>query len=78
MSRTEFVVPQGRDIVLPCSFDGKPEPHITWMKNGVAISKADYHYRMLRSGRLAIPYPRLVIELLRELGWSGGVGVDKG
>ena len=78
MSRTEFVVPQGRDIVLPCSFDGKPEPHITWMKNGVAISKADYHYRMLRSGRLAIPYTRLVIELLRELGWSGGVGVDKG
>jgi hypothetical protein len=48
------------------------------MKNGVAISKADYHYRMLRSGRLAIPYTRLVIELLRELGWSGGVGVDKG
>ena len=71
MSRTEFVVPQGRDIVLPCSFDGKPEPHITWMKNGVAISKADYHYRMLRSGRLAIPYTRLVIEILRVEGGEG-------
>jgi hypothetical protein len=36
------------------------------MKDGVAISNADYQNRVLRSGRLAIPYTRLVIEILRE------------
>ena len=35
------------------------------MKNGVAIYNADYQYRVLKSGRLAMPYTRLVIEILR-------------
>ena len=42
------------------------------MNNGVAISNAYSLYRVLRSGRLAIPYTRLVIELLRE--WGEGRG----
>ena len=42
------------------------------MKNGVSISNADYLYRVLKSGRLAIPYNRLVIEILK-VGVGGGV-----
>ena len=42
-----------------------------WMKNGVSISNADYLYRVLKSGRLAIPYNRLVIEILRVEGGEG-------
>ena len=41
------------------------------MKNGVSISNADYLYRVLKSGRLAIPYNRLVIEILRVEGGEG-------
>ena len=59
-SRTEFVITQGRDIVLPCSSIGEPAPKIVWIKDGIEISPADYHYRVLRTGQLAIPYTRLV------------------
>ena len=45
------------------------------MKDGVAISNADYQYRVLKFGRLAIPYNRLVIEILKvEEGEGGGLG----
>ena len=37
---------------------------------GIAIYNADYQYRVLKSGRLAMPYNRLVIEILK----SGGGG----
>ena len=44
------------------------------MKNGESISNADYQYRVLKSGRLAMPYTRLVIEILKV----GGGGVRDG
>lgn len=57
-SRKVFTVAQGRDIVLLCNNIGTPEPKITWEKDGIEISNADYHYRVLRLGQLAIPYSR--------------------
>jgi hypothetical protein len=40
---------------------------------GIAIYNADYQYRVLKSGRLAMAYTRLVIEILK-VGGGGGKG----
>ncbi|XP_062570988.1 hemicentin-1-like isoform X1 [Saccostrea cucullata] len=57
VTQTQYSVQQGRNIVLPCRADGRPRPQISWEKDGEKLS-GSYHYRLLRSGWLLIPYSR--------------------
>ncbi len=58
--QTEFTVVQDREVVLPCRASGTPPPRITWEKDGQPIPPGDFHFRMLRTGWLAIPIVRSV------------------
>ena len=51
----EITVVQGREVLLPCRAHGVPIPEISWEKDGKEIPLSDFHYRLLRSGWLAIP-----------------------
>ena len=53
--QTEFTVVREREVLLPCRVEGVPTPTVTWEKDGVPIAPGDFHYRVLRTGRLAIP-----------------------
>ncbi|KAK3592726.1 hypothetical protein CHS0354_007728 [Potamilus streckersoni] len=53
-----FIVQQSRGIVLPCQANGRPRPQISWEKDGDQIKRNDVHYRLLRTGELAIPFAR--------------------
>ncbi|XP_048772936.2 hemicentin-1-like isoform X2 [Ostrea edulis] len=57
VTQTAYSVLQGRNIVLPCRADGRPRPKISWDKGGEKLT-GSFHYRILRSGWLLIPYSR--------------------
>lgn len=57
VTQTQYSVQQGRNIVLPCRAEGRPQPAISWEKDGQKLT-GSYHYRLLRSGWLLIPYSR--------------------
>ena len=57
VTQTQYSIQQGRNIVLPCRAEGRPQPQIAWEKDGEELT-GSYHYRLLRSGWLLIPYSR--------------------
>ena len=56
--QTEFTVVEKREVMLPCRANGIPVPKVTWEKDGQVISPSDLHYRIMRSGWLAIHVTR--------------------
>ncbi|CAH1786157.1 unnamed protein product, partial [Owenia fusiformis] len=54
----KYTVIQDREVILPCRAEGLPPPKILWEKDGQAIVTSNFHYRIMRSGWLAIPVAR--------------------
>ncbi|XP_053325662.1 hemicentin-1 [Spea bombifrons] len=50
----EFSGVIGSQVALPCTAYGIPSPEITWMKNGIMITKKNLKYTLSSSGQLIL------------------------